>query len=678
MTVVAAGAIASLVVVVGVLLARRPRHPVTIVLLVMTLSTVLMVGGSAPAWLNDALWVLSVLPLSCLLIAFPDGPRGRGWSLVFGLTAALIGVTCLLTFADGATGTLAEVLRVMGVVAAMSVIPVAAAAVVSLVRLWRRSTGDRRFRVGLALGAGAVLVVPYLTMAPVAGVSYLLTGGVPTWVKAYEAVVDATFIFTLVPLAVGVSMLLEPVGRRLPWLERLWPWALSLSTALIVGGAVAGVAAAVEGPAGGPAAVAAGCLAAGAVVAGLSALLRRRALAPYEVLARFSEVMGETRPNDVVLDELARVVGEGTGAREAAVWLRLERSLHLAAAWPASPVESPPVAVLVGRDLPALPAEVTVPVRHDQELLGALTLSMPTSEAAGPGIRRLIADLAGQAGLVLRNVQLIEELRASRRRLVTAADQERRRLERNLHDGAQQQLIALKLRLRLAEEVIGEDPALLRPTLAELADAAQSALDDLRDLARGIYPPLLADQGLGAAIETQAKRSPVEVRVDADPIPRYPAEIEAAAYFCCLEALQNVAKYAKASSATVRLRTEDGALVFAVSDDGEGFDTAQIGYGTGLQGMADRLAALGGSLAVRSEPGTGTTVTGRLPVGGVTDVVGEAPGSFVKSHPGSTGTRGIDAPVQATAYRRPGVQRGAVDPAPRPPVDQDPQQRTAR
>jgi signal transduction histidine kinase len=255
-----------------------------------------------------------------------------------------------------------------------------------------------------------------------------------------------------------------------------------------------------------------------------------------------------------------------------------------------------------------------VPVRHEEELLGALTLSMPASEPASPATRKLVADLAAQAGLVLRNVQLIEELRASRRRLVAAQDEERRRLERNLHDGAQQQLIALRLRLRLAEELVQDDPAMMSRTLAELGEVTQSALDDLRDLARGIYPPLLADRGLTAALEAQARKSPIDVRVQSEGIARYPQEAEAAVYFCSLEALQNVTKYAEATSATVRLWQDDGMLSFAVADDGGGFDTTQVGYGTGLQGMADRLSALGGLLVVESELGAGTTVAGRVPV----------------------------------------------------------------
>jgi signal transduction histidine kinase len=142
----------------------------------------------------------------------------------------------------------------------------------------------------------------------------------------------------------------------------------------------------------------------------------------------------------------------------------------------------------------------------------------------------------------------------------------------------------------------------------------QDALEDLRDLARGIYPPLLADQGLAAALEAQARRSSVRTTVEVEGVARYPQEAEAAVYFCVLEALQNVAKYAGASQATVRLLASIGELRFEVEDDGRGFDPAATGYGTGVQGMVDRLAALGGELGVRSEPGRGTTVVGTLPV----------------------------------------------------------------
>src|SRR5439155_2152278 len=202
----------------------------------------------------------------------------------------------------------------------------------------------------------------------------------------------------------------------------------------------------------------------------------------------------------------------------------------------------------------------------------------------------------------------------SRMRLVAAQDKERRRLERNLHDGAKQQLVALAVKVKLAQVVAGRDQQRTEAIYTEVQSDAQDALENLRDLARGIYPPLLADQGLFAALQSQARKAAMPVTVDADSLGRYPQEAEAAVYFCCLEALQNVAKYADASSVRVKLGIEDGELTFEVSDDGRGFDSATTPLGSGLQNMADRLAALGGTVEVQSQPGAGTTVRGRIPV----------------------------------------------------------------
>jgi signal transduction histidine kinase len=196
---------------------------------------------------------------------------------------------------------------------------------------------------------------------------------------------------------------------------------------------------------------------------------------------------------------------------------------------------------------------------------------------------------------------------------VKAQDEERRRIERNIHDGAQQQLVALAVKANLAEQLMGRDDAKARSLIAEVKAESTEALEDLRDFARGIYPPLLADKGLASALRAQASKSPIPVVVESDGIGRFPQEIEAAVYFCCLEALQNIAKYAEAKSATVRLADGTGTLTFNVTDDGKGFDPASTGYGTGLQGMADRLDALGGSLDVQSAPHEGTTVLGSVP-----------------------------------------------------------------
>jgi signal transduction histidine kinase len=290
--------------------------------------------------------------------------------------------------------------------------------------------------------------------------------------------------------------------------------------------------------------------------------------------------------------------------------------LRSAAVWPdeGEPVAPSPELGVYGEELPGFPGvSRATPVLHQSELLGALTDTKQPNDPIRPTEEKLVYDVASQAGLVLFNVRLVEELRASRQRLVRAQDEERRRIERNIHDGAQQQLVALAVKANLAESFVGKDEGKERSLLAQLKAESTEALENLRDLARGIYPPLLADKGLAPALESQARKSLIPVAIESDGIGRYPQEIEAAVYFCCLEALQNIAKYAGATAATVHVSDGDGTLSFEVTDDGRGFDPSTTGYGTGLQGMADRLDALGGSLDVRSTQGLGTTLVGRIP-----------------------------------------------------------------
>jgi signal transduction histidine kinase len=342
---------------------------------------------------------------------------------------------------------------------------------------------------------------------------------------------------------------------------------------------------------------------------------------PYEVLSEFSGRVAETYAADDVLPRMARVLQEGTGAESATVWLRGGDELRAAATFPEA---ANGLALMPMRDgiLPALlGATRSVEVRHQGELLGALSVNKRRGEALTPIEQKLVDDLAHQAGLVLKNVGLtadlqarLEDLRASRQRLVSAQDEERRRLERNLHDGAQQHLVALKVKLGLAEMLLARDPEKARATLEQLKGDADDALETLRDLARGIYPPLLAEKGLVTALESQARKATRPVVVDAAGITRYPQDLEAAVYFCVLEALQNVQKYAKATQATVRLREVDGQLQVEVEDDGAGFEVATAKRGAGLTNMEDRLDALGGALSVQSSPGHGTRLSVSLPL----------------------------------------------------------------
>ncbi|HEV1998111.1 MAG TPA: histidine kinase, partial [Candidatus Dormibacteraeota bacterium] len=358
-------------------------------------------------------------------------------------------------------------------------------------------------------------------------------------------------------------------------------------------------------------------------------LVYGRRATPYEVLSEFSDRLTEALGNEDLLLRMVKVLAEGTGARTAEVWIHLGGELRCNAAWPAS---NRPDEVLAfssnSDDLPAFPGNRTaVAVRHRGEVLGALTVSKPEGEALSAVEEKLLRDLASQAGLVLRNVGLtaelvarLEDLQASRQRIVAAGNDARKRLERNIHDGAQQQLVALMIRLNLAENVAAKQAPQVAEMIAQLKVDTQDALETLRDLARGIYPPLLASEGLVAALEGHVRKVQVPMEVRALDVGRYDEETEAAVYFCCLEALQNVVKSARASRATVRLEATFGSLVFHVEDDGKGFDMKSVRRGAGLQNMIDRVEALGGTLELVSSPGLGTRISGTLPAAARTEV----------------------------------------------------------
>jgi signal transduction histidine kinase len=342
---------------------------------------------------------------------------------------------------------------------------------------------------------------------------------------------------------------------------------------------------------------------------------------PYEVLSEFSERLGIAYAHDELLPRMVRALAEGTGAARADVWMRVGDRLRPEATWPPDAEPPPAIPASSNGEDPLSPSSMREPIRHDGEVLGALSIMKRPGDSVTPTEQKLVRDLAAQAGLVMANVGLteqlranIEELRASRQRLVAAQDEERRKLERNLHDGAQQRIVALAVKLRLLEQLIDRNAEQAKSVATALHGDATDALEELRDLARGIYPPLLADKGLLAALESQSRRSLVPVTIEGEQVGRYPREVEAAVYFSCLEALQNVAKYAQASRATLRVSDGDGRLRFEIMDDGVGFDAAETSYGSGLQGIADRLAALGGEVRVRSTLGVGTSVMGDLPV----------------------------------------------------------------
>ena len=301
-----------------------------------------------------------------------------------------------------------------------------------------------------------------------------------------------------------------------------------------------------------------------------------RRATPYQVLSDFARRLGGTYADEEVLPQMAQIVAAGTGAEQVVVWLRVDNQLRPEASSDGSPPAGPlPVD---SHQLPPLPGtDLSVPVVHQGDLLGAISVKMPKDEPLRPAGQQLVADVASQAGLVLVNAGLIEDLRASRQRLVAAQDEERRRLERNLHDGAQQDLVALAIKVRLGAGA--EDLAQAIEIFGELQADAAGALENLRDLARGIYPPLLADLGLAAALNAQAAKSPLPVTVEADGVGRFGQDTEAAVYFCCLEALQNTAKYAHATQVSICLQKQDETLRFTISDNGTGYNTSRTPMG---------------------------------------------------------------------------------------------------
>jgi signal transduction histidine kinase len=263
----------------------------------------------------------------------------------------------------------------------------------------------------------------------------------------------------------------------------------------------------------------------------------------------------------------------------------------------------------------ALPDDASrcTPVERDGRTIAMLVHDPSLAEEP-----ELVHAVGGAAALALENERLtaelratVSELRASRARIVESADAARRKIERDLHDGAQQRLVALALSLRLARSRVADDPA----AAGELLDGASQNLDEaireLRELARGIHPAVLSDRGLGSALEALAQRMPLPIEIAGVPAERLPAPVEAAAYFVVAEALTNVARYADASHASVDVHCSDRTLIVTVSDDGIG--GADPANGSGLNGLSDRIAALDGRLEVSSPPGRGTTVRAVIP-----------------------------------------------------------------
>jgi signal transduction histidine kinase len=372
--------------------------------------------------------------------------------------------------------------------------------------------------------------------------------------------------------------------------------------------------------------------------------------APDEPLQTFGARMSRAIPLDELLLQLAESLKKSMQLAAVEVWTGTDGVLECSASVPFREPDrvrlAPDEVAVVGRAhvsgnawlavwLPALLAAHgdailrVAPMTHSGELLGLIVCERGADSAPFTDEEeRVLTELARQVALALHNTRLDtalaaslddlrvanEQLRASRARIVATADQSRRRIERDLHDGAQQRLVALAVKLGLARQLLEKDPSQVGTMLEDLRGETQATLTELRELAHGIYPPLLMDRGLAEALTAAANRSVLPTEVKAD-VGRYPSEVEAAVYFCCLEAVQNAGKHAGVGSTiTVTVFEEEGDLFFDVYDNGAGFDLGTDAiHGHGFVNMADRLGAIGGTLDVESKPGAGTHVKGSIP-----------------------------------------------------------------
>ncbi|MFN8234143.1 MAG: histidine kinase [Actinomycetota bacterium] len=466
--------------------------------------------------LNGPLWIpVVVLPVTFLLLLFPDGhlpsPRWRWFARVLGASLVIAYLTITLTpgrfgdevaeFARFRNPLGIEALRpVLNVgMASLIMLPVGViGSLVALIQRFRRSSGIERLQLRWLVSAGAVVAILYTVALLIGFAGSWATSDQPAWMTALQNV--AILSFGLIPVAIGVSVLryhlfdIDVVINRAVLFGILAVFIAAVYVAIVVGvGALVGSR---TDPIVSAAAAAAAAL--------LFQPARRRArrladrlvygerAAPYEVLSEFSERLGNAYATEDLLPRMARALAGGTGAIRADVWIRVGDELVAEATWPEDAERPATIAASEDDAGEVGPHEMREPIRHDGALLGALSIVKRPGDPVTPTEEKLVRDVAAQAGLMMRNVALteqlrdhVEQLRASRQRLVNAQDEERRKLERNLHDGAQQQLVALSVKLRLAQGLVDRDPEATKAMLGELQTETGQAFDDLRDLARG-------------------------------------------------------------------------------------------------------------------------------------------------------------------------------------------------
>jgi signal transduction histidine kinase len=601
------GTLLALMTVTVVLLARRPRHAVTWVLVAYTATALSFVVD--PEGSLFLVWASMWAPL---LLAFPDGVRTSPlrqvgfWYVVVGLI-----VVGSLSFVPGGPPALKPPLGMILGLTLASCLPIAAAALVALVRIWARSDGLRRARVTVVLGGTGLLGVTII----VTGVDTVAEAPfAPAWLRnlGFGGVLDASvpLAFLMLPIAVGISMLLEPPSRRMRWVDWVWPWLLTVAAGLVIGGTVWELADAsgtpsssgsagewVAGMAGAVSAVvAAGVLF--AVRPGRSRVPTTGDRASMGLRDLADRLAAAPRPEEVP-PLAARAVGQALDLRGTAVDVRTPEGSRRLAAW---------------GDTSG--ASVVRPLQHAGVEVGSLVLvlhrdGVPVDLAALDGIVPPVA-------AVVAATQLTQDLAAARDRVLQVREEERARLRADLHDELSPSLAGTRLTIAAATDRLPARDAddarrLLKQADSELGHAGSVVRNILEDL----RPDSLTHHDLLGAVQTRAasfdKPGEFAVPVQADaPLPSLDPQVEAAVFRIASEAMSNAARHSHGSRAVVRLAAQDGGLQLTVSDDGIGLP-ALPREGVGLGSMADRAAAVGGHLQVSAPASGGTLVTGWFP-----------------------------------------------------------------
>jgi signal transduction histidine kinase len=599
-------------------------------------------GGAVAATFDGASWVPMIVLMGVyVLLLFPDGhlpsPRWRKVAWIVGIGSTIVFLVILVNPGKLTGGQFPGVVNPLGIPALkplldplmllLFVIPGGIlAAAVAVVGRFRRSRGVERLQMKWLVTAGAIMAVIY---AVTIAWSLLWEGMNPAGAQQPLAITIlqnvSLLTFALLPVAIGFAVLryklyeIDTIINRALVYGLLATFITVLYVAIVVG----------LGQLLGRQGNTSLSIAATAIIAVAFQPVRERVRrfanrlvygkrsTPYELMAEFSRHMADTPSLGDVLPMMAATAASGVGAVRSRVRVDLPATGGRVATWPA--------------DADGGPFDRRIDVTHEGEHIGDIEIAKPPGEHLTPAEDALLIDLAAQAGLAMHNVRLAaslelrlaeldersRQLEESRQRLVTARDAQRRGLERDIREGPQRQLMAIGQQLTHTSTLVAGDPASAASTLEHLGEEANATLEGLRDLARGIFPPLLADKGVASALDAHIRKVGAHAVIDATPAfndHRFDVDTEACVYFCCLQAIQNVLRHAGNAPTTVGLDVNGPTLTFTVHDDGPGFDIDTTPEGMGVQIVRDRIAALDGVLTLDSSPGGGTTVTGRLPV----------------------------------------------------------------